>query len=104
MARSDRRPQPGVQAPSSRPPAVGRDRFDFRRPILALLGQRAPGTTICPSEVLAPDEKGDATLMEHVRRSARRLAAEGAIDILQRGARVDPQDFRGPIRLRLRRS
>ena len=40
--------------------------------------------------------------MEHVRRSARLLAADGLIEITQKGKAVDPQDFRGPIRLRLK--
>ena len=40
--------------------------------------------------------------MEPVREAARRLAAQGAIEITQRGAAVDPLSFRGPIRLRLR--
>lgn len=82
--------------PSESPP------HDYRRAILDLLDSRAAGATICPSEVLEGRDKQNATLMEHVRRSARVLAAEGAIDIVQRGKRVDPRSFRGPVRLRRR--
>ncbi|MEO6910080.1 MAG: DUF3253 domain-containing protein, partial [Edaphobacter sp.] len=41
-------------------------------------------------------------LMEPARIAARRLAAEGKIDIVQHGAVVDPTTAKGPIRLRLR--
>lgn len=70
--------------------------------ILALLAQRARGATICASEVLPDEEKQDAACMESVRAAARRLAHRAAIDILQRGGIVDPDQARGPLRLRLR--
>ena len=75
-------------------------KFDFSDAILSLLEQRKSGMTICPSEVLAPDEKSNKVMMEHVRRSARLLANEGRIEITQNGRTVDPLNFRGPIRLR----
>lgn len=78
-----------------------RQRHDYRREILDLLSTRTPGATICPSEVLPVDDKQNAALMEHVRRSARLLAAEGKVELTQRGRAVDPQQFKGPIRLRL---
>jgi len=71
--------------------------------ILDLLSRRARGATICPSEAArahAPQEW--RSLMEPTRRAARRLVASGRIDIVQRGAVVDPSTARGPIRLRLR--
>lgn len=77
-------------------------KFDYQAQILQLLAERGPGKTICPSELLSADQKTDTIMMEHVRRSARLLAAEGKIEITQKGQRVDPQDFRGPIRLRLK--
>lgn len=40
--------------------------------------------------------------MEATRTVAKRLVAEGRLDILQKGQVVDPASFRGPIRLRLR--
>lgn len=76
--------------------------FDYIDQILKLLGERQRGKTICPSEVLPPEQKTDPVMMEHVRRSARRLAAEDVIEITQKGKRVDPLNFKGPIRLRLK--
>lgn len=75
---------------------------DFRSAILDLLKVRGTGKTICPSEVLAADDKQNSELMEKVRMSARKLASEGLIDITQKGQVVDATDFRGPIRLRLK--
>ncbi len=77
-------------------------RFDYSSQILDLLAVRGFSKTICPSEVLAPADKQDPLLMEHVRRSARRLAAEGKIEITQQNKPVDPSDFKGPIRLKLK--
>ena len=79
-----------------------KNRFDFRPAILKLLQSRPAGKTICPSEVLLESQKSDKDLMEHVRRSARLLAAESKIEITQGGRAVDPLNFRGPIRLRLK--
>ena len=69
--------------------------------IEALLEGRSRGATICPSEaarVVAPE--GWRELMEPTRRAARRLVHAGKLQILSRGAVVDPSDFKGPIRLR----
>lgn len=69
--------------------------------ILALLGARARGATICPSEacrVVFGDVDGDH--MERTRRAARRLVAAGQIVITQGGVVVEPSRARGPIRLR----
>lgn len=77
-------------------------KFDYSEQILGLLNLRSPSSSICPSEVLEKDQKQDKILMEHVRRSARRLAHEGKIEITQGGRLVDPAHFRGPIRLRLK--
>jgi hypothetical protein len=41
-------------------------------------------------------------MMEHVRRSTRLLASEYKIEITQKGQVVDPTDFKGPIRLKLK--
>ena len=75
---------------------------DFRPAILELLKLRGSGKTICPSEVLAGDDKQNPELMEKVRMSARKLVSEGLIDITQKGQVVDPSEFKGAIRLRLR--
>lgn len=78
-----------------------KSRFDFTESILDLLKKRGAGKTICPSEVLSADLKKDKVMMEHIRRSARLLAAKGVLEITQNGKRVDPTDFKGPIRLRM---
>jgi len=73
--------------------------------IVELLGMRRPGATICPSEA-ARNVGGNEwrVLMEPARRAARRLVAEGVVDVTQGGRIVDPSTAKGPIRLRLRRS
>jgi hypothetical protein len=82
--------------------------------ILDLLHQRGPGKTICPSEAARalasaktpnhaePPRELWQPLMEPARAAARRLLAQGAIDITQHGHTVDPSTAKGPIRLRLR--
>ncbi|MEQ8844703.1 MAG: DUF2256 and DUF3253 domain-containing protein [Phycisphaerales bacterium] len=68
--------------------------------ILDLLEARAPGATICPSEAArAVEPDGFTGLMERTRRAARRLARRGKVQITQGGKPVDPDGFRGPIRL-----
>jgi len=70
--------------------------------ILQLLDERAKNTSICPSEaarrIFADDQwRGH---MEQTRRAARRLVANGQIEILQKGKVIDPSTAKGPIRLR----
>ncbi|MCQ4119233.1 DUF3253 domain-containing protein [Rhodococcus tibetensis] len=69
--------------------------------IRALLNARAANSSICPSDVahaIAPDEW--RPLMESVRQAARRLVEAGEVEITQKGAVVDPESVRGPIRIR----
>ena len=70
--------------------------------ILALLAERAPGRTICPSEAARALAGDDAfrPLMEPVRDAARELVARGELEVTQRGEVVDLDRARGPIRLR----
>ncbi|MGW5145942.1 DUF3253 domain-containing protein [Rhodococcus koreensis] len=73
--------------------------------IRALLDARAESASICPSDVaraVAPDDW--RPLMESVREAARRLAAAGEVEITQKGAVVDPDSARGPIRIRWART
>ena len=75
--------------------------------IVDLLGQRAGGATICPSEAAkavggTADEAAWRALMEPARSAARRLVAGGEIEITQGGRVVDPSTAKGPIRLRRR--
>ena len=71
--------------------------------LLALLGQRPAGSTICPSELARQLEREKArwrTLLEPIRMAARRLHHAGKVEFLQSGRPVDPDTARGPIRLR----
>lgn len=71
--------------------------------ILDLLAARKNGATICPSEVARMLHTDDwSEHMEEAREAARRLVAQGKIDITQRGIIVEPSTAKGPIRLRLR--
>ncbi|THA76110.1 DUF3253 domain-containing protein [Streptomyces sp. A0642] len=72
--------------------------------IVELLDQRGPTGTICPSDaaraVYAHDDDGWRALMEPVRRAARRLVAAGEVEITQGGQPIEPEQARGPIRIR----
>ncbi|MET7644046.1 DUF3253 domain-containing protein [Streptomyces sp. NPDC005426] len=74
------------------------------RAIVELLEQRGPTGTICPSDaaraVYAQDDDGWRALMEPVRQAARRLVAAGEVEITQGGQPVEPEQARGPIRIR----
>ena len=70
--------------------------------ILRLLSERPRSGSICPSEaarVVGGEEW--RPLMEPARAAARRLAAEGKVEITQGHRRVDPSTAKGPIRIRL---
>jgi hypothetical protein len=70
--------------------------------ILHLLEQRKVGATICPSEVARQLSSTDwRPLMPVVRDVARQMTATGVIEITQGGGVIDPEEIRGPIRLRL---
>ena len=71
--------------------------------IMSLLQARGPAKSICPSEVLLAEDKKNKNKMERVRSAARLLADQGKIEITQKGAVVNPQNFKGPIRLRLKK-
>ena len=72
---------------------------DIRRQILALLTQRDPGKTICPSDAARALAHDWRPLMEPVRKVARAMPE---VEITQKGEVIDPETARGPIRLRLR--
>jgi len=70
--------------------------------ITDLLGRRAGGATICPSEAARAIGGEDwRPLMEPARAAARRLVAQGVVEITQGGRVVDPSTAKGPIRVRL---
>lgn len=79
--------------------------------ILELLAQRPASASICPSEaarhVGSASDDADAdgedawrSLMEPARAAARRLTAQGLVQVVQSGVVVDPSHARGPVRLR----
>ena len=69
-----------------------------------LLAKRARTATICPSEAARAVGGDDwQALMEPARAAARRLVADGEVEITQRGRIVDPSTARGPIRIRAAR-
>lgn len=68
--------------------------------ILTLVEQRGPGKTICPSEVArAIDPEDWRPLMAAVRAVAASMAADGRVQVTQRGEVVDINTARGPVRL-----
>jgi len=69
--------------------------------ILAMLESRPRSASVCPSDVARQADTDWRPLMEPVRRAARRLVAEGRVEICQGGRVVDPSHARGPIRIRL---
>lgn len=70
--------------------------------ILALLADRGPEKSICPSEVLSFKEKTNPALMEEVREAARMLVKLEKIVMTQKGKAIDPDQIKGPIRLKLK--
>ena len=74
----------------------------LEKQILGLLDARGAGKTICPSEAARAvgDDDTWRELMEPARRAARRLVAEGEVEITQKGHVVDPSTAKGAIRIR----
>ena len=67
----------------------------------ALLDQRRPDASICPSEAArAVDPERWRDLMPAARAAAGRLATAGEADVTQGGAVVDVATARGPVRIR----
>jgi hypothetical protein len=72
--------------------------------VIELASERAPGKTICPSEVarsLAGDDGDFRPLMPHVREAAATLADRGELVVTQKGEPVDARTAKGPLRLGL---
>ncbi|HEU4336238.1 MAG TPA: DUF3253 domain-containing protein [Nocardioides sp.] len=92
--------------PEPKPPQPRED-VDRRleESILDLLAQRAPTSTICPSDAARAvgDESSWRELMEPARRATRRLVDRGQVEVTQGGHVVDPSTAKGPIRIRLTR-
>ena len=70
--------------------------------IIELLERRPRSASICPSEAARAVGGDDwRPLMEPARAAARRLVAEGRVEITQGGVAVDPSTAKGPIRIRM---
>ncbi len=69
--------------------------------ILALLAERAPGRTICPSDAARALAEDWRPLMPEVRAAAYAMADAGRLEVTQSGRVVDGRSARGAIRLRL---
>jgi hypothetical protein len=75
-----------------------------RRVILELVEERGADKTICPSEAaraLAGDQDF-RPFMERVREAAGALAADGRVEVTQKGRPVTISQARGPVRIGLR--
>ncbi|WP_092806321.1 DUF3253 domain-containing protein [Klenkia marina] len=71
------------------------------RRIEELLDARAPTSSICPSDAArAVDPDGWRELMDDARAAAGELAAQGRVQVTQRGEVVDVATARGPVRIR----
>ena len=69
---------------------------------MEMLKARSPSSSICPSEVARRTSPQNwKSLMETVRRAARRLVARDCVEITSQGRVVNPDRVRGPIRIRL---
>ena len=72
--------------------------------VMALTRSRAPDRTICPSDAArAVCGEGWRSALDEARSVIRTLAADGHVDVLQRGIPLDPvAPWRGPVRVRWR--
>lgn len=76
----------------------------LRTMILELLLSRSLDSSICPSEVvrkIAPSHWRE--LMDDVREVAKIMRAEGLIEITQKGVIVTDENWKGAIRLKLKK-
>lgn len=83
-------------------PTPASQRARLTAAVRALAGHRAPDGTICPSDAArAVGGEGWRALMDPARVVARALAADGAVELSQRGEVVAPDvEVRGPLRIR----
>ena len=75
---------------------------DLEERILGMLAGRGARATVDAAEVAraAAGSEPSETLVEPVRRAARRLVARGEVVIVQGGTVVDPSTAKGPIGIR----
>src|SRR5437764_11061228 len=84
------------------------DRDVIEAALLRLIGERAPGKTLDPTEAAralgGPHPDGWGPLMQPIRRVAVALAEQGRAVILRKGKAVDPHDFKDRKSTRLNSS
>lgn len=70
-----------------------------------MASNRGEDKTICPSEV-AREMFGDnwRSKMQNIRDAAFDLAAKNQVIVMQKGEKVDPENLKGPIRIRIQTS
>lgn len=73
---------------------------DWRSLILALIENCDLVSCISMQEILGTADSNDKKLIEEIRMSARLLAHEGKVEIIQNGKKVDPYTFKGEIEIR----
>ncbi|WP_102958480.1 DUF3253 domain-containing protein [Mangrovicella endophytica] len=75
----------------------------LRATIEAMVAERGPGKTVCPSEVArhlaGADEKRWRLLMKPIRREAEALVASGSVVLRRKGRIVDPATLKGIYRI-----
>ena len=85
---------------SDKPTGTLEDRLQVH--ILRLVNERGVGKTICPSNAARAERSEEwRTLMKPIRAVAINLAKSGQITIYRKGKPVDPESFKGVIRLGL---
>lgn len=90
----------GRGSSASQETADGPDEAEIEAVILTLTAARGAARSICPSEAARALSLRDwRSLMPAIRRVAGRLSRNGGVRVTQRGAPVDPETARGPIRL-----
>jgi hypothetical protein len=88
-----------VSPTPSEPPRDGEQRI--RAAVLELLRERKGRASIGPADVARRiDPDGWKRWMERVKETARRMAAEGTIEVTRHGKPVDAWPWRGVVRFR----
>jgi hypothetical protein len=77
----------------------------IEKAILTMAADRGTDKTICPSEVArAMFGENWRSEMQTVRDAAFDLAAQNKVIVTQKGEKVDPENFKGPIRIQILKS
>jgi hypothetical protein len=88
-----------VSATPTEPPRDGEQRI--RAAVLELLRARKGRVSIGPADVARRvDPDGWKKWMQRVKETARRMAAEGAIEVTRHGKPIDAWPWRGVVRFR----